>query len=68
MPGRLWFSLDEAKQELWKSPNESSSSRRGAGDVRYLQEEWENHITSLALAQPPSRSEERRNGELDKAP
>lgn len=33
MPGRLWFSSDEVKQELWKSPNESSRSRSRAGDL-----------------------------------
>lgn len=72
MPGRLWFSLDEAKQELWKSPNGSSSSRSRAGDLRYLQAESANPSRKTGKntlqAWLFSRSDERRNGGAGKRP
>jgi len=74
-PGGLWFSSDEARWELWKSPTESSSSWRRAGDLGHLQvqtaissrEPEKTTLQDLPRPWPSSDAMQRETGEPGKA-
>lgn len=75
-PGRLWFSLDEAKRELWKSLTESSGSQGRAGELGHLQaqtaissgETGKTMLQDWSRRRPSAEAMQGGMGELGKAP